>query len=154
MVIAPTGCGKNVLLRQLIKENLSEKIIYLVSDSAHQAVDNNDLWYRSPVTTSSNLRRLVDGLLNAKLLDPVVVIIDDPNMDRSTIDYLSALVKKIRHTKITIFILFQSFTREISPSIRNNARIIYFAAKSGRPLLELIYDAVPTKHTKKEFRKF
>ena len=47
--------------------------------------------------------------------------------------------------------LFQGFTREVSPSIRNNARLMYFATTAGRPLLELIYDAIPTTHTKKGF---
>ena len=28
---------------------------------------------------------------------------------------------------------------------------MYFATAAGRPLLELIYDAIPTTHTKKEF---
>ena len=49
--------------------------------------------------------------------------------------------------------LFQGFTREVSPSIRNNARLMYFATTAGRPLLELIYDAISTTHTKKSLSR-
>ena len=82
------------------------------------------------------VKPLVEMLLAAKLLEPTVLVIDDPAMNRDSIDYLAMIVKRIRHTKITIIILFQAFTREVSPSIRNNARRMYFAATAGRPLLK------------------
>ena len=95
------------------------------------------------------VKPLVEMLLAAKLLEPTVLVIDDPAMNRDSIDYLAMIVKRIRHTKITIIMLFETFTREVSSSIRNTARLMYFATTTGRPLLELIYDAIPTTHTKK-----
>ena len=80
-------------------------------------------------------------------------MIDDPAMNRDSIDYLAAIVKRIRHTKITIIMLFQAFTREVSPFIRNNARLMYLATTAGRPLLQLIYDPIPTTHTKKSLSR-
>ena len=91
-------------------------------------------------------------LLAAKLLEPTVLVIDDPAMNRDSIDYLAMIVKRIRHTKITIIMLFQAFTREVNPSIRNNARLMYFATTAGPQLLELIYDAISTIHTKRVHR--
>ena len=123
----------------------------LVSDTAGELIDGNDLWYRGPVSPTSHSKPLVEKLLAAKHLEPSVLVIDDTAMNRDSIDYLGAIVKHNRHTKITIIMLFQAFTREVSPSIRNNARLMYFATAAGRPLLELIYDAIPTTHTKKEF---
>ena len=95
----------------------------LVSDSAGKAIDGNDLWYRGPVSPTSylNLKPLVEKLLAAKHVEPTVLLIDDPAMNRDSIDYLAAIVKRIRHTNIIIIMLFHGFTREVSASIRNNA---------------------------------
>ena len=93
----------------------------LVSDSTGEAIDGNDLWYRGPVSPTLHSKPLVEKLLAAKLLEPTVLVIDDPAMNRDSIDYLAAIVKRIRHTNIIIIMLFHGFTREVSASIRNNA---------------------------------
>ena len=66
------------------------------------------------MSPTSHLKPLVEKLLAAKFLEPTVLVIDDPAMHRDSIDYLAAIVTRIRHTKITIIMLFQAFIREVS----------------------------------------
>ena len=84
VVIVPTVQGKNVLLRQLIYENLAHEYIMLVSDTAGEAIDENDLWYRGPVCPTSHLKPFVEMLLAAKHLEPSVLVIDDIAMNRDS----------------------------------------------------------------------
>jgi hypothetical protein len=151
LIIAPSGHGKNILLRALLAEHLHSQYILLVSDSAAEAVDSNDQWYNGPITKTQNLQALMEKLLAARLTEPLVLVIDDPAMDQKTVTYLSNITRRIRHTKITVFILFQKYTREISPDIRHNARLLYFSSKCGRALLETIYDSLTLKETKGDF---
>ena len=111
LIIAPTGQGKNVLFRQLISENLSHERIMLVSDSAGEAIDGNDLWYRGSVRPSSELKPLVEKLLAAKLQNPTVRLIDDPAMNHNTIDYLQMTTFRRSNVK---------FNRQTHPTYENH----------------------------------
>ena len=103
-------------MRQLASENLSHEYIRLVPDSAAEAVDGNDVWYKAPITPAAKLRPVVGELLDGQLLDPVVLVIVDPAIDKATIDYLAKILKRLCHTKTTVIMLFLTFTREINPS--------------------------------------
>ena len=151
LIIAPSGHGKNILLKNLIKEHLSREYILLFSDSAKIAVDKNDLWYNGPIMETSRLSFIIKDLTSKKYIEPIYIVIDDPSMDQSTIKYLSEISRKIRHTKISIILLFQKYSKDISPDLRHNARLIYFSSKCGRALLESIYDSLNLHETKKSF---
>ncbi len=151
LIIAPTGHGKNILLINLIKQHLSNEFILLFSDSAKEAVDNNDVWYDGKIFETAKLKEIMTNLHEKKYIEPIYLIIDDPSMEQKTINYLSQMVRKIRHSKISIIILFQAYTKEISPNIRGNSRLIYFSSTCGRVLLENIYDSLNLHDTKKDF---
>lgn len=153
LIVAPSGYGKNILLLNLIKEHLPEEYIILVSDSAKMSVNKNNIWYDGPIFETKDLVKLLTSLFDNNYIEPIYVVIDDPTMEHATIKYLSQIVKKLRHTKISVIMLFQQFTTEISPAIRCNARLIYFSSMCGRPLLELIYPPLDLDEKEQEFIK-
>lgn len=140
-IIAGTGCGKSVLLKDLLSHtHKNYKKIHLMSRTA-KLQKFYDFVPRSMITDDYDEKKL-EEIWNSQLkrneegksLENVLVILDDiiasPSYKKSKM--LEECSISARHLNITVILLSQNFT-SIKPIIRNNIRIaITFQMQSAK----------------------